>query len=250
MPELLASVHDVAPFHLERLRRAEDELAALGVTRVAYLLVPDFHGRGRADRDDAFVAWCRAPRPFRVDWVLHGYTHRDDTPASTAGRGWTERWKGKHMTGGEGEFLTADAAVLEDRLRRGRDVFRAVLGPEPEGFVAPAWLYTAVLPPLLARLGFRWTEDHGAVHDLRRGTSLRAPVITWATRTPIRRRTSVLGTPLLWGLWKRRARLRLAVHPFDFDHADTAASIRRVWRRALASGPQRGYEEVLFRVAQ
>jgi predicted deacetylase len=249
MPELLASLHDVAPFHLARLRRAEDELAALGVTRAAYLLVPDFHGRGRADRDDAFVAWCRAPRPFRVDWVLHGYTHRDDTPPSTAGRTRVERWKGTHMTSGEGEFLTADAAALEDRLRRGRDVFRAVVGAEPEGFVAPAWLYTPVLPPLLASLGFRWTEDHRAVHDLR-GTSLRAPVITWATRTAFRRRTSVLGTPLLWRLWKHRPLVRLAVHPFDFDHADTAESIRRVWRRALAGGRQRGYDEVLSALPQ
>ncbi|HEV7588395.1 MAG TPA: DUF2334 domain-containing protein, partial [Longimicrobium sp.] len=119
MPELLASLHDVAPVHLERLRRAEAVLHELGATRVTFLLVPDFHGRGRADLDDEFVAWCRAPRPFAVRWALHGYTHRDDA-ARGAGRTPLERWKARHLTGGEGEFLSRDAAELERRLERGR----------------------------------------------------------------------------------------------------------------------------------
>lgn len=244
MPELLASVHDVAPFHLERLRRTEEVLQELGVKRVTYLLVPDFHGRGRADHDDAFVAWCRRPRPFSVRWALHGYTHRDDA-GGAGGRSAAERWKGKHMTGGEGEFLSADVGALRDRLSRGVDVFRAVLGARPDGFVAPAWLYTAALPSLLRAAGIRWTESHRALVDLSTAKTIASPVITWATRTPFRKWTSVRGTPLLLRLWRGRPLLRLAVHPFDFDHPDSTASIRRVWSAALAGGTQRFYDDVL-----
>jgi predicted deacetylase len=244
MPELLASLHDVAPVHLARLRRAEAVLERLGVTRVTYLLVPDYHGRGRADHDPAFVAWCRRPRRWEVRWALHGYTHRDDAPPD-AGRPWGERLKARHLTGGEGEFLRRATGPLADRLLRGRDVFGAVLGEEPRGFVAPAWLYTPALPPLLAGMGFAWTEDHAGLHDLRDGRRVAAPVITWATRTPLRRWTSVRGTPLLLRLWSRRRVLRLAVHPFDFDHPGTVASITRVWTHALALGPQRWAEDVL-----
>jgi uncharacterized protein len=244
MPERVCSLHDVAPFHLDRLRRAEDVLERLGVTRITYLLVPDYHGRGRADLDDAFVAWCRAPRPFAVRWALHGYTHRDDAPAD-ARRTPAERLKARQLTGGEGEFLRRDAAVLEDRLCRGMRVFRAVVGREPAGFVAPAWLHTPVLPPLLARLGFAWTEDHRAIHRLRDGRAVPAPVITWATRTPLRTWTSVRGTPLLLRRWRERPVLRLAVHPFDFDHRETVASISRVWRQALASGGQQFTEDIV-----
>lgn len=244
MPELLCSLHDVAPFHLGRLRRAEAVLERLGVTRATYLLVPDFHGRGRADQDDAFVAWCRAPRPFAVRWALHGYTHRDDAPPD-ARRTPAERLKARWLTGGEGEFLRRDAAVLEDRLRRGSDVFRAALDADPRGFVAPAWLHTSALPPLLSRLGFAWTEDHRAVHGLGDGRRVSAPVVTWATRTPLRRWASVRGTPLLLRRWRKRPVLRLAAHPFDFDHPDTLSSITRVWRHALALGPQRFVEDVL-----
>lgn len=243
MPELLASLHDAAPVHLERLRRAEAVLHQLGATRVTCLLVPDFHGRGRADLDDAFVAWCRGPHPFAVRWALHGYTHRDD--AGAGARTPLERWKARHLTGGEGEFLSRDAAALERRLERGRAVFRAVTGAEPAGFVAPAWLGTPVLPPLLRRQGFAWTEDHGALTALATGRRVRAPVITWATRTPLRRAASVHGTPLLLRLWRRSRVLRLAVHPLDFDHPRTVASIRQVWSAALELGPQRWYEEVL-----
>jgi predicted deacetylase len=244
MPELLLSLHDVAPVHLERLRRAEEVLERLGVTRITYLLVPDFHGRGRADRDPAFAAWLGAPRPFEVRWALHGYTHRDDAPADPHPT-LAERWKARHMTGGEGEFLRRDAAVLEDRLRRGLEVFRGAIGAGPDGFVAPAWLYTPALPPLLSHLGFAWTEDHRAVHDLRGGRRVAAPVITWATRTPLRKRTSIWGTPLLWRRWRQRPVLRLAVHPHDFDHPDTVDSIARVWRAALAAGAQRWPQDVI-----
>jgi predicted deacetylase len=243
MPELLASLHDVAPFHLDRLRRAEAVLHALGATRVTCLLVPDYHGRGRADQDDAFIDWCRAPHPFAVRWALHGYTHRDDDGA--AARTQAERWKARHLTGGEGEFLSRDAAWLRERLERGREVFHAVLGAEPSGFVAPAWLHTPALPPLLRESGFAWTEDHGSVIGLEAARTIPAPVITWATRTPLRRATSAWGTPLLLRLRRRGPVLRLAVHPFDFDHPETVTSIRRVWGQALALGPQKWYEDIV-----
>jgi predicted deacetylase len=243
MPELLASLHDVAPFHLERLRRAEAVLRELGATRVTYLLVPDFHRRGRADLDPGFLAWCRGPRPFAVRWALHGYTHRDE-PGADAARTPVERWKARHLTGGEGEFLSRDAVALEERLERGRAVFRAVVGCEPAGFVAPAWLQTPVLAPLLRRMGFAWTEDRRAVVALAAERTVPAPVITWATRTRLRRASSIAGTPLLLRLGSRSPLLRLAVHPFDFDHPRTVASIRRVWSAAFARGSQRWYEDV------
>ena len=76
-PALLVSLHDVTPAHAARLARAEQLLSALGIEEVAYLYVPDFHGRAPAHRDPAFAAWCRAARPFRVQWFLHGYYHQE-----------------------------------------------------------------------------------------------------------------------------------------------------------------------------
>lgn len=76
MPELnLAfSLHDVTPFHRERIERAEACFKRWGVKKATYLLIPNYHGRYLAASAE-FVSWCRRERPFTVDWFLHGYYH-------------------------------------------------------------------------------------------------------------------------------------------------------------------------------
>jgi predicted deacetylase len=166
-PALLVSLHDVTPAHAARLARAEQLLSALGVREVAYLYVPDFHGRAPAHDDPAFAAWCRAARPFRVQWLLHGYYHLErreaggspSTPAT-----WFAR---TFLTDGEGEFLSVCGRELQDRLASGIASLTATVGSAPEGFVPPAWLSNADLIPALERLGVRFTEDHFHLVDLR-----------------------------------------------------------------------------------
>lgn len=244
MRHVLLSLHDVAPVHQARIERAEALFAAWGVEKITYLLIPDYHRHGQSDTD-AFATWCRRPRPFEIDWFLHGYYHLEDTPGAGHNAALGEQIKRRYATAGEGEFLALGAEAARTRIARGTDVFERCLGYEPHGFVPPAWLYNETLPPLLAERGFRYFEDRGSVFDLETGRSLAAPVVTWATRTPLRKWTSVAGTPLLQRLWHRRPLLRLAVHPFDFDHPETIASIRRVWERTLGGRKQVFYEEVM-----
>ena len=248
-PEVLLSLHDVAPVHRERIARAEALFGELGVRRITYLLVPAFHGAEPCDQDAEFVAWCRAPRPFAVDWLLHGYHHRETPSADAASGDVGQRLKRRYMTGGEGEFLALPEEEAERLVGRGTEVFRRTLGRDPEGFVAPAWLFNDALGPALLRHGIGFHEDHGGVHALRPARFIPAPVITWATRTPLRKRTSIAGTPVLAALWRRKPLLRLAVHPHDFDHDDTVASIRRVWRGVMRGREQRLYGDVVASAA-
>lgn len=241
-PWVLLSLHDVAPVHRERVERAEALFAELGVRKVTYLLIPDYHRQGRSDTDD-FAAWCRRERPFGVDWFLHGYYHlEDDAPVRDATA--AERLKRRVATAGEGEFLALAADEARDRIERGAEVFERCLGTRPRGFVPPAWLYNESIDPALRAHGLRFFEDHHRVYDFHAERSFDAPVVTWATRTPLRKWTSILGTPALRWAWRNRPALRLAVHPFDFDHPETVASIRRVWRAAMAGRTQGFYEEV------
>ena len=243
--EVLLSLHDVTPVHRERIERAEALFAELGVRKVTYLLVPAFHGAEPCDADERWIAWCRAPRSFRVDWLLHGYFHREDLAASAASAGVSERLKRRYMTAGEGEFLALSAQDAGERIARGAEVFRRVLNEEPRGFVAPAWLFNASLAAVLARHSIGFHEDHGGIIPTDGAPPTSAPVVTWATRTPLRKWTSIAGTPVLLTLWRRRPLIRLAIHPHDFDHDATVASIRRVWRAALRAREQRLYAEVL-----
>jgi len=238
---VLLALHDVTPFHMPRLERAEALFADLGVTRATYLVVPQFHGRWAIDRDPDFARWCARPRPFAVDWALHGWCH-----AETGGSGRFEPWnwlKRRTLTAGEGEFLSLAADETSRRVDVGTRMFASCLGVAPTAFVAPAWLFNAALVDVLAARGFRWTEDHRRIYQLQRGTTAAAPVITWATRTAMRRRGSAVLAPLLYRAWRRRAILRIAVHPFDFDDPLVVKSLRGVVTAALRERTMAGYLE-------
>lgn len=243
--KLVVSLHDVTPFHLNRLARAEDLYRDLGLGKVTYLFVPEYHGGYPAAADPVFRDWCRKARPFRIDWHLHGYHHLE-APAEAAAGGAGDFLKRKILTAGEGEFLALDAAAQRRKLSAGRESFRACLGKDPIGFVAPAWLFNAELPGILREQGFRYTEDQRRMYRVDTGATLASPVITWATRTWLRKYGSLIVCPLLLRLWSRASVLRIAMHPFDFDHPATVASIRAILGAAARDREQAFAEDLDF----
>ncbi|MEO7958707.1 MAG: hypothetical protein ABIW76_18660, partial [Fibrobacteria bacterium] len=139
-----------------------------------------------------------------------------------------------------------DADSQRAKLEAGREAFRRCLDSDPEGFVAPAWLFNAALQPVLKEMGFRFTEDHRRIYDLRSGARLDSPVITWATRTLLRKYGSLAVCPMLARLWAYEPVLRVAMHPFDFDHASTVASIRGVLRFVMRDREQAFTSDLAF----
>lgn len=243
MAKLLLSLHDVCPAHLSRVEKAEAFFLQLGVNKITYLLIPAYHGDKPCNQQVDFINWCRRERSFAVDWFLHGYTHIEDATELEAPDSAKEAWKQKHLTASEGEFGRLSAQEVQHRLDKGMSVFEDCIGTRPKGFVAPAWLYNRHLAPALTDLGFCFNENHGHVEALQRKQNHKVPVITWATRTPFKKMTSIIGTPILARLWQNEPVLRLAVHPFDFDYPDTMASIEKVWNFCMDKGLQHFYDE-------
>ena len=231
--KLFLSLHDVAPPHLRRVLCAEALIRECLVSRVSYLLIPDYHGTGRADLHPEFVAWCRRPREFEIDWLLHGYRHLDAPRPGDARLSIRQRLAEQFLTSGEGEFLRLDAAAQRELITEGRRVFERCLGREVRGFVAPAWLFNKDLIEVLRETGFQYTESYGRIFMLADGSSIRSPVITWATRTPLLKWGSIAAAPILARLWSPEPMLRVALHPFDFDHPEVVASIRGLLTRLL-----------------
>lgn len=249
--KLLVSLHDVTPVHRQRLERAERLIADLGIRKCAYLLVPRFHHTESAAESEWFRGFCLKQREFEVEWLLHGFFHREGpsdrgrqkpTSKRDALKQW---WKREFMTGGEGEFLSLSTGELKNRLEQGSRVFSDCLNRSPQGFVAPAWLYNERLVPALKELGFHFTENHRSVIDLAPERSIRAPVITWATRTVARKYSSILGCPLLLKAWRKESVLRVAMHPHDFDHPETTRNVSNVLKRALAAREAISYRELI-----
>src|SRR5262245_3843507 len=245
----LIALHDVTPFHAARLERAERLLTAFGIASVAYLFVPAFHGRGDAHGSPEFTAWCRGRRGYDVQWFLHGYFHSERVqPIAGARLTVGERLARRYLTDGEGEFLPLRGQPLAERLEAGVRSVEQCLGRLPAGFVAPAWLFNDELIPALARAQLQFTESQRQVTETGTGRTIASPVITWATRTRVRLLGSIAVSSVQRRLWRSQRLLRVALHPYDFDHPATVASISRTLEAVRRTHVVSAYDDALFEV--
>jgi predicted deacetylase len=205
---LLASIHDVAPRFEGQVDALAERLARhTGPGGFAMLVVPDHWNQSPLAGNHAFAARLRGWADMGIEMFLHGWCHKDEAPATLAAR---------HMTAGEGEFSGLTEAEARARLQRGRAVVEDAIGRAVAGFIAPAWLYSAGAHAALAAEGFALAEDHFRVWQPGSGRVLaRGPVITWASRSPGRIRSSLLAAGMLRHVLKPWPVVRVAVHPGD-----------------------------------
>jgi uncharacterized protein len=210
---LLVSIHDVSP----RSEAAVDALAErlerhLGPGNFAMLVIPDHWREAPIAGNAAFHARLRQWAGQGIEMFLHGWCHRDETPAQDGLAG----FKGRHMTAGEGEFLNLPHAEALRRMREGKGLLEDILGAPVAGFIAPAWLYGPGALTALGDLGFALAEDHMKVWAPVGGRVLaRGPVVTWASRSPGRIRSSLGFAALARHALPVLPTLRVAVHPGD-----------------------------------
>jgi predicted deacetylase len=240
---LLVSIHDVSP----RSEGAVDALAErlerhLGGPRLAMLVIPDHWREAPIAGNAAFHARLRQWAGLGIEMFLHGWSHRDETPANQGLAG----FKGKHMTAGEGEFLNLSRAAAASRMREGKVLLEDILGAPVAGFIAPAWLYGPGAMDALDDVGFALAEDHMKVWAPgTRKVLSRSPVVTWASRSPGRIRSS------LWfaGLARRALpvlpTLRVAVHPGDVTVPALLGSIDATVSRFAATHRPARYAALL-----
>jgi len=242
--KLLVSLHDVSPRHANAVRQILAWLAQRGVPPVQLLVVPDFHGEWPLSAYPDFCQELRAWSEFGHELVLHGYHHRETPRPEQKPSGLGERFQRRFMTAGEGEFLSLSPAEADALLEKGLSMWnQAELGTWPRGFIPPAWLHRPDLDGVLWSRGFHWTENHAGLR-FRDGKRLASPVITWASRDPVRRIGSRIYCPTAVKLHAAAPLLRLAIHPHDFDHPQLIRSIDRTLRLALRERKPIGLTEI------
>jgi len=226
---LLLSIHDVSPRFSEPVETLAGILAEeVGAGRFAMLVVPDFWNEAPLLADRAFVARLRSWAALGVEMFVHGWCHRDESRH----RGAIARVKARHMTAGEGEFLGLSREEAMERMRRGRDVVEQAIGRPVAGFIAPAWLYGPGAIEAAGALGFDLAEDHMKVWSPARSRVLaRGPVVTWASRTPMRAASSIAFAALARRTLGPTATVRIALHPGDVSDPRLIESARRTIRR-------------------
>lgn len=210
---LLVSIHDVSPRFERQVDALAERLAGhLGGPNFAMLVIPD-HWRGAPIAGNAaFQTRLRGWADMGIEMFLHGWSHKDETPATQGMAG----FKGKHMTAGEGEFLNLPYAEAIARMAEGKALLEDVLGRSVAGFIAPAWLYGEGALAAARDSGFALAEDHMKVWRPETDEVVaKGPVITWASRSKNRIRSSLFAAGLGRMALPITRTIRVAVHPGD-----------------------------------
>lgn len=210
---LLASIHDVGPKFEDQVDRLADRLALLlGGPRFAMLVVPDHWDEAPLSRAPAYERKLRAWSDAGVEIFLHGWRHRDDSVHAHG----VARFRARHMTAGEGEFLGLEREEALRRMRAGRTIVENAIGRPVAGFIAPAWLYGEGARAALLEEDFALAEDHMRVWRPSDGRILaRGPVITWASRSKSRIASSLAFARMASATLGALPTVRIAVHPGD-----------------------------------
>lgn len=223
LKRLLCSVHDVAPRFESRIDRLVDVLTqAQGSSQLAMLVVPYHWGEDPLVSGSAFAARLRGWADAGTEMFVHGWFHRDDMTQHRAAASLQSRM----MTAGEGEFLGLQHGEACRRMRDGQSLIEDIIGRPAAGFIAPAWLYSAEARNALDTCGFALAEDHLRVWQPASGKVVaRGPVITWASRSPMRAWSSLAVAAAARRLKRLQRVIRVAVHPGDTGNAAIMRSI-------------------------
>lgn len=217
-----------------------DQLGAHVGSRVAMLVVPNHWGEAPIVPGSAFASRLRAWAADGIEMFLHGFYHRDDG----GHEGTADRLRARFMTASEGEFLGLSQDEATRRIASGRSLIEDVIGREIDGFVAPAWLYGDGALRALRDAALPIAEDHLRVWSPLSGAKLASgPVITWASRTPMRLASSLAAAAALRHAPLRV--LRVGVHPPDVRHQALVKSIERTLTGALKNRRAGRYSDLL-----
>ena len=225
LARLSVSLHDVAPATLDDCRDTLAFLDDLRVSPVALLVVPDYRGLGRADRDAGFCEFLRARARLGDEIVLHGLCHHDTLPPPHGIRDWIER---RVCAGGEAEFAHLSGEHARLRILRGLAILRAA-GWRPRGFVAPAWLMSPGTQEALESLPLKYCATRNFVHALDSDRRIAAPSLVVSTRNHWRRGLSTLWSQARLIRLVRSPVIRFALHPRDIRYG----ALEALWRRLL-----------------
>ncbi len=218
-------LHDVAASTRAACSRTLAAIAEVADVPVTLLAVPHYHGEA-STRD--LEEWLGARSRKGDEIALHGWSHRDELPAS----GPIDRLRRRHYTRSEGEFWALSEVEAQQRIERGTAWFREHGWPLA-GFVAPAWLLGPGAWAALATQRFEYTATLRQLVHLPGRRSVASQSVVYSTSSAWRRQCSLLWNPVVARLERGNPLLRIELHPRDADFSAVLRSWQRILERAL-----------------
>jgi hypothetical protein len=199
MRPFLVTIHDATPAFARATEAMVRDLAPLIGRRLAFGVVPDWHGAWPLASHADFARFVAESAEERL---LHGYFHRRD-------RGWGAT---SLATGGCDEMNGLDAGETRRMLERGQRVLADVFGDPARGFLAPGWQRGHVR----ACASTAGVEHVLGFFSLECRSGARIPLATWTWDVSRWRWTGHVGHAVGRALHATGAGVpTLAVHPTD-----------------------------------
>lgn len=226
-PALCVAIHDVAPATWSDCLQLRHAIRAVADIPLSWLVVPRYHGSTM--RSLACESALDGLLAQGHELVLHGYTHLDPGRPNGSLR---SRFLRTVYTQREGEFAALGATEARRRIECGLAWF-GERGWPVSGFVAPAWLMSPHVMPLLSDYPFTYTTTFPRFHLLRPARSLFAPALVYAARNGVGRFVSPPINSVAAALSGTAPLVRLALHPRDAHHPALVRHAQHLVERLL-----------------
>lgn len=244
---IAVALHGIEPATFERCAVIRDWLDDHGVDRVTLLVIParDLHPVG--ERCPEMVDWLSERRRAGDSIAQHGFQHvRRNTGGSA------RRLLARAHPHRVGEFVGLDIEETRRAVHAGWRVLK-LAGIEPDGFVAPAYAYTAALRQTLS-LRFRWWAGLLRVHRAQPQLQLQAATSEPSRVCQLSPAWSLTGTgpvsrtfsPSLVraGALLPTGTLRVDLHPADLQHPRHMMALEWVLARSRSRRTAITYREL------
>ena len=233
--KLLLSLHDFHPGSRRQIAEQLDFCLSRCPGHASILVIPEYHHGPRVDQCPDSVEILNHWQEQGHDLALHGYFHdRHGLP----GGSW---WWTRVYSNQESEFYQLATQEAEQRLDAGLAIWRR-LGWVATGFVAPGWLYSGSLEPLLRKKGFAYTCRLRELVHLADGTRETAWAGAYSLRSGWRRALARAWHPIWKSVYAGRDLVRLSLHPADLE----VPFVRRQVGVLLEEMASRGYRSVSY----
>ncbi|WP_273267033.1 polysaccharide deacetylase family protein [Flexistipes sinusarabici] len=208
----VVSLHDVHAGNYHIFNEFIKKLNELGVYFVSLLVVPYMHKEHDLSFDLKFVRWLKGKQSQGHEIVLHGYYHYEEIKKDSI----IKNIISSIYTAHEGEFYRISYDDAESRIRKGLELFRCN-GLKAYGFVAPAWLANDNAVKVLKNTGVAYTTKLTGILLLKSDIFIKAPVLSFTSRSPLRKLLSILWARLFRFISGFFPIVRVSVHPGDLE---------------------------------
>ncbi|QSR89578.1 polysaccharide deacetylase family protein [Methylacidiphilum caldifontis] len=232
---LFVTLHDIHPLNSSKIEKQREQLLSWGVSKMGLLIIPYYHHKKSIEEDEKFCNWVTSRIQAGDEPIIHGFYHdRLGITEKISQLFWTQFY-----TQQEAEFLNIEEKEAIERLVQAKKMFMN-LGWQSKGFIAPGWLYEPPLLDWLRKERFSYTAaiDRIILLESSNPSYIYSFSLCWSNRSLWRRSISQV-----WNGWlknncikRKKAYVRVAVHPEDSDYRSLWSQLERIVKHFLDLG--------------